>query len=266
MTKYTYRAQSVDDAIKAGLKDLNLTEDQVKIEVLEAGSSGLFGLFKKEAIVELTPLDDNYKKEAIEKEEIVEEKIEKVAEKFEQEEVVVTPVLEKEATEEEKVEKKEKKDKKDPIVKNKDSIVNYMTKIVHAMGFDSAVLTFKEEGNKNYTLKITNVENTSLLIGKRGNTLNSLQALANNYGKKFTKYYFRINIDCDDYRDNRKETLEELAINMAKKSKKLGKPIKLEPMTSFERKIIHNTLTEIKNVETESHGEEPYRYLVITAK
>ncbi|MBF0713837.1 protein jag [Gemella sp. GH3] len=264
MKVYTYKEKTVDLAIKKGLKELGLEESQVKIEVEEAGSNGILGLFKKEAIVKLTPLDIEYKEnQELNKEDnkdiLIEEKESKENIKNDLvENNISTP------TTEEKI--FSKKEKEDEIINNKEKIVDYMTKIVHSMGFDTANLKFIDEGNKNYTIKILGVENTSLLIGKRGNTLNSLQVLANNYGKKFSKKYFRINIDCDEYRDSRKETLEELALNMAKKSKKLGKPIELEPMTSFERKIIHNALSNIQNVETESKGKEPYRYLVITAK
>ena len=134
------------------------------------------------------------------------------------------------------------------------------------MGYADATVDFTEDGNRHFTLNIKTEENTSLIIGKRGVTLNSLQFLVNNYAKKFSSHFFRIEVDCDDYRESRKKTLEELALNLAKKSKKMGKPVELEPMTSVERKIIHNALTGIKNVETESRGEEPYRYLVITAK
>ena len=156
--------------------------------------------------------------------------------------------------------------REDYIVKNKDSIVNYLQNIVVAMGYPDATVDFIEDGNRHFTLNIKTEENTSLIIGKRGITLNSLQFLVNNYAKKFSSYYFRIEVDCDNYRENRKKTLEDLALNLAKKSKKIGKPVELEPMTSVERKIIHNALTGIKNVETESRGEEPHRYLVITAK
>lgn len=258
--EYIYKSEDVEKAIKLGLNDLNLEESEVKIEVLEAGSSGLFGLFKKEAVVRLTPLDENYKKDNILKEEI-EIKLEEKQEEIE--------IVDKENIEIEELEineKKEKRKKENAIVENKESIINYVLKIVHSMGFTSANIHFEDEGNRNYTLRITDVENSSLLIGKRGNTLNSLQVLTENYAKRFTKNYYRINIDCDEYRENRKETLEELAINMAKKSKKLGKPVELEPMTSSERKIIHNALKDIKNVETESVGVDPHRYLIITAK
>ena len=202
---------------------------------------------------------------------------EEVKEQKQEEKVVVkeekeTPVAEKttEVKEETVVEKEEVKEQRpkreDYIVKNQDKIVSYLQNIVIAMGYPDATVEFSEDGNRHFTLNIKTEENTSLIIGKRGSTLNSLQFLVNNYAKKFSSHFFRIEVDCDDYRESRKKTLEELALNLAKKSKKTGRPVELEPMTSVERKIIHNALTGIKNVETESRGDEPYRYLVITAK
>ena len=288
--EYYYVGVTVDEAIKKGLKDLALTEDAVKIEVIEGGSAGIFGLFKKEAKVKLVPLDEDYNKEdAVELAKVTEEVVEakKVAEKeqevevkkTEQEEVVEKVVeqdvhieetkstVEETVAEAEQNEESVKKAKReDYIVKNQDRIVNYLQNIVVAMGYPDATVDFRDDGNRHFTLNIKTEENTSLIIGKRGITLNSLQFLVNNYAKKFSSHYFRIEVDCDDYRENRKKTLEELALNLAKKSKKIGKPVELEPMTSIERKIIHNALTGIKNVETESRGEEPHRYLVITAK
>ena len=286
--EYYYVGVTVDEAIKKGLKDLALSEDAVKIEVIEGGSTGIFGLFKKEAKVKLIPLDEEYNKEEavvkvievekkeeqvvkVEKttEEIKEVKVEEITEQeahdekieiVEEETVVETEVTE---TAEETVKKAKREDY---IVKNQDRIVSYLQNIVIAMGYPDATVDFREDGNRHFTLNIKTEENTSLIIGKRGVTLNSLQFLVNNFAKKFSSHYFRIEVDCDDYRENRKKTLEDLALNLAKKSKKIGKPVELEPMTSIERKIIHNALTGIKNVETESRGEEPHRYLVITAK
>lgn len=281
--EFIYVAGTVDEAIKNGLIDLGLKEEDVKIEVLEGGSAGIFGLFKKEARVKLSPLDSEFKKEdkpKVEEKEVKEVKPEvkeEVKEQKQEEKVVVkeekeTPVVEKttEVQEETVVEKEEVKEQKpkreDYIVKNQDKIVSYLQNIVIAMGYPDATVEFSEDGNRHFTLNIKTEENTSLIIGKRGSTLNSLQFLVNNYAKKFSSHFFRIEVDCDDYRESRKKTLEELALNLAKKSKKTGRPVELEPMTSVERKIIHNALTGIKNVETESRGEEPYRYLVITAK
>ena len=274
--EYIYEASSVEEALQKGLKDLALSEDKVKIDVIEGGSAGIFGLFKKEAKVKLTPLDSEFIKE--EKQEKVKEvKVEEPVEEKQEEKIVEIETVKEEVEEvvvenEEAVEEKtqeviEKKEKReDYIVKNKDSIVSYLQNIVIAMGYADATVDFTENGNRHFTLNIKTEENTSLIIGKRGVTLNSLQFLVNNYAKKFSSHFFRIEVDCDDYRESRKKTLEELALNLAKKSKKIGKPVELEPMTSVERKIIHNALTGIKNVETESCGEEPYRYLVITAK
>ena len=284
--EFIYVAGTVDEAIKNGLTDLGLKEEDVKIEVLEGGSAGIFGLFKKEARVKLSPLDSEFKKEdkpKVEEKEVKEVKEvkpevkEEVKEQKQEEKVVVkeekeTPEVEKttEVQEETVVEKEEVKEQKpkreDYIVKNQDKIVSYLQNIVIAMGYPDATVEFSEDGNRHFTLNIKTEENTSLIIGKRGSTLNSLQFLVNNYAKKFSSHFFRIEVDCDDYRESRKKTLEELALNLAKKSKKTGRPVELEPMTSVERKIIHNALTGIKNVETESRGDEPYRYLVITAK
>ena len=281
--EFIYVAGTVDEAIKNGLADLGLKEEDVKIEVLEGGSAGIFGLFKKEARVKLSPLDSEFKKEdkpKVEEKEVREVKTEvkeEVKEQKQEEKVVVkeekeTPVAEKttEVKEETVVEKEEVKEQRpkreDYIVKNQDKIVSYLQNIVIAMGYPDATVEFSEDGNRHFTLNIKTEENTSLIIGKRGSTLNSLQFLVNNYAKKFSSHFFRIEVDCDDYRESRKKTLEELALNLAKKSKKTGRPVELEPMTSVERKIIHNALTGIKNVETESSGDEPYRYLVITAK
>ena len=261
--EYIYEASSVEKALQKGLKDLALSEDKVKIDVIEGGSAGIFGLFKKEAKVKLTPLDSEFIKDEkqeevkeVEVEELVEEKQEEKVVEIEtvKEEVVVENEEAVEEKTQEVIEKKEKRE--DYIVKN----------IVIAMGYPDATVDFTEDGNRHFTLNIKTEENTSLIIGKRGVTLNSLQFLVNNYAKKFSSHFFRIEVDCDDYRESRRKTLEELALNLAKKSKKIGKPVELEPMTSVERKIIHNALTGIKNVETESCGEEPYRYLVITAK
>ena len=281
--EFIYVAGTVDEAIKNGLADLGLKEEDVKIEVLEGGSAGIFGLFKKEARVKLSPLDSEFKKEdkpKVEEKEVREVKTEvkeEVKEQKQEEKVVVkeekeTPVAEKttEVKEETVVEKEEVEEQRpkreDYIVKNQDKIVSYLQNIVIAMGYPDATVEFSEDGNRHFTLNIKTEENTSLIIGKRGSTLNSLQFLVNNYAKKFSSHFFRIEVDCDDYRESRKKTLEELALNLAKKSKKTGRPVELEPMTSVERKIIHNALTGIKNVETESRGDEPYRYLVITAK
>ena len=207
--EFIYVAGTVDEAIKNGLADLGLKEEDVKIEVLEGGSAGIFGLFKKEARVKLSPLDSEFKKEdkpKVEEKEVKEVKTEvkeEVKEQKQEEKVVVkeekeTPVDEKttEVKEETVVEKEEVKEQRpkreDYIVKNQDKIVSYLQNIVIAMGYPDATVDFSEDGNRHFTLNIKTEENTSLIIGKRGSTLNSLQFLVNNYAKKFSSHFFRI--------------------------------------------------------------------------
>ena len=105
-----------------------------------------------------------------------------------------------------------------------------------------------------------------VLIGKRGQTLDSLQYLTNLAVNRSSENYTRVKIDTEDYRRRRKETLENLAKNMASKVKRTKKAVTLEAMNPYERRIIHSALQNDNNVTTHSEGEEPYRYVVITLK
>ena len=172
--EFIYVAGTVDEAIKNGLADLGLKEEDVKIEVLEGGSAGIFGLFKKEARVKLSPLDSEFKKEdkpKVEEKEVKEVKEvktevkEEVKEQKQEEKVIVkeekeAPVAEKttevkEAPVAEKEEVKEQRPKReDYIVKNQDKIVSYLQNIVIAMGYPDATVEFSEDGNRHFTLNI----------------------------------------------------------------------------------------------------------------
>ena len=105
-----------------------------------------------------------------------------------------------------------------------------------------------------------------ILIGKRGQTLDSLQYLANLAVNKNSEEYIKVKIDPEDYRKRRKETLENLAKNIAYKVKRTKRPVSLEPMNPFERRVIHSALQNDKFVTTHSEGEEPYRHVVVTLK
>lgn len=128
----------------------------------------------------------------------------------------------------------------------------------------------------NVTIKFNEVDNTldidlagpemGVLIGKRGQTLDSLQYLTNLAVNRSADSYTRVKIDTEDYRRRRKETLENLAKNMANKVKRTRKPVHLEAMNPYERRIIHSALQNNQYVTTHSEGEEPYRYVVITLK
>ena len=105
-----------------------------------------------------------------------------------------------------------------------------------------------------------------ILIGKRGQTLDSLQYLTNRVANKAQDGYVRVKLDTEDYRRRRKETLENLAKNIAYKVKRTKRPVSLEPMNPFERRVIHSALQNDRFVETHSEGDEPYRHVVVTLK
>ena len=107
-------------------------------------------------------------------------------------------------------------------------------------------------------------DNMGILIGKRGQTLDSLQYLTNRVANKSQDGYVRVKLDTEDYRKRRKQTLENLAKNIAYKVKRSRKPISLEPMNPYERRIIHSALQADDRVSTHSEGEEPYRRVVVT--
>lgn len=109
-------------------------------------------------------------------------------------------------------------------------------------------------------------DDMGILIGKRGQTLDSLQQLTNLAVNKKSDVYYRVKMDTEDYRKRRKETLENLAKNIAYKVKRTKHPVSLEPMNPFERRVIHSALQNDRYVTTHSEGEEPYRHVVVTLK
>ena len=129
------------------------------------------------------------------------------------------------------------------------------------MGEVTIVSSIDEEGALAIEM---NGENMGILIGKRGQTLDSLQYLTNRVANKSQDGYVRVKLDTEDYRKRRKQTLENLAKNIAYKVKRSRKPISLEPMNPYERRIIHSALQADDRVSTHSEGEEPYRRVVVT--
>lgn len=109
-------------------------------------------------------------------------------------------------------------------------------------------------------------EEMGVLIGKRGQTLDSLQYLTNLAVNKQTDHYVKIKLDTEDYRKRRKDTLENLAKNISYKVKRTKRPVALEPMNPYERRVIHSALQNDRFVSTHSEGEEPYRHVVVTLK
>ena len=146
-----------------------------------------------------------------------------------------------------------------------DSIKDFLNQVFDAMGMEVEILVTKEDDEKNINVELKG-KDMGVLIGKRGQTLDSLQYLTNLAVNKQSDSYVKIKLDTEDYRKRRRETLENLARNIAYKVKRSKRPVSLEPMNPFERRVIHSALQNDRYVTTHSEGEEPYRHVVVTLK
>lgn len=244
------RAKTIDDAITDALVQLGITSDQLDYEVIEKGSAGILGLGRKDAVIRA-------RKKIL----VPEKKEEPVVEKK-----VKAPV-------EKKTEHPETEDYK-PVTKasaNVDfsaletSVREFLTQVFAAMKLEVEIITKVDEDNKLIDVEFKGSE-MGVLIGKRGQTLDSLQYLTNLAVNKQSDSYIKVKLDTEDYRKRRKDTLENLARNVAYKVKRTKRPVSLEPMNPFERRVIHSALQNDRYVSTHSEGEEPYRHVVVTLK
>lgn len=142
---------------------------------------------------------------------------------------------------------------------------DFLKDVFEAMNMAVVVDVKYDEENKNVDIELSGDE-MGILIGKRGQTLDSLQYLVSLVVNKDSEEYIRVKVDTEDYRKRRKETLENLAKNIAYKVKRTKRSVSLEPMNPYERRIIHSALQNDKYVTTHSEGEEPFRRVVVTLK
>lgn len=145
----------------------------------------------------------------------------------------------------------------DPIEEAK----KFLNQVSEQMGAEVNI-EVKREGKQ--VLFVLKGEKIALLIGKRGQTLNSLQYLTQLVINRFSNQYLTVILDAEDYRNRRNETLIQLAHRLAQKAVKTGKDVALEPMPSYERKVIHTALSDNKRVKTSSDGSDPHRFIVIS--
>lgn len=151
---------------------------------------------------------------------------------------------------------------KDSVV---DRVKGFLSDVLSSMNIEATVKVEFDEVQRNMDIELAG-DDMGILIGKRGATLDSLQYLASLVANKGTEEYIRVKVDTENYRQRRKETLENLAKNMAFKVKRTKRPVSLEPMNPYERRVIHSALQNDKFVTTHSEGEEPYRHVVVTMK
>ena len=295
MNEITVSAKTLDDAITEASIQLGVASDQMEYDVIEKGSAGFLGIGSRQAVIRA-----RIKKtvtEEIKAEEIKPEEIKKEFKKeFRKDRKDFGGHKERKEYKEYKKDSKKdfkKEPKKEFVKENKTETVSAVTaaapvqeekkelhvavvteetqkicekflqEVLQAMGMGEVniVSSIDEEGALAIEM---NGENMGILIGKRGQTLDSLQYLTNRVANKSQDGYVRVKLDTEDYRKRRKQTLENLAKNIAYKVKRSRKPISLEPMNPYERRIIHSALQADDRVSTHSEGEEPYRRVVVT--
>lgn len=146
-----------------------------------------------------------------------------------------------------------------------DRVMDFLNQVFSAMNLEVKVEISLNEEEKELDVNLIG-DDMGILIGKRGQTLDSLQYLVSLVANKNREEYLRVKLDTENYRERRKETLETLAKNIAYKVKRTKHPVSLEPMNPYERRIIHSALQNDKYVLTRSEGEEPFRHIVIALK
>ena len=230
--------KTVEDAITEACRKLTVTSDHLEYEVIDKGNTGFLGFNSKPAIIK-----------ARAKVEIVED-----------EEVFVKPEVSLYASD-------EKKESVQPLSKDKleQEVTKFLLDVFKAMKNEVNVKAVYSEKDVLMDVELSGDE-MGVLIGKRGQTLDSLQYLVSLVVNKEAQNYIRVKVDTEDYRRRRKATLENLAKNLAYKVKRTKRPVSLEPMNPYERRIIHSALQNDRYVTTHSEGEEPYRRVVITLK
>ena len=266
-------AKTVDDAITEALIQLGVTSDRLEYEVIEKGSAGFLGIGMKQAVIEARRKPEP-KEEKVE-EPVVEEPVKAEPKKVE----AVQPqkaAAEKKTDEPQKAafEKAVEKEVKEEVKKETKlvevqpqtikAVEDFLKNTMKAMDME---VELKTEIDQDGALCVDmSGEHMGILIGKRGQTLDSLQYLANRVANKHQEGYVRVKLDTENYRARREETLRHLAKNIAHKVKRNRRPVALEPMNPYERRIIHSALQSDPYVMTHSEGEEPFRKVVITLK
>ena len=265
----TVSAKTLDDAITEALVQLGVTSDRLDYIVVEKGSEGFLGIGRKQAVIkarrkrEEKPVEETVEESKVETPVKEEVKPERKTEKKPAKEHSHT----KKNVREEKPEVKSEPKKEVELAKVEPQTIETCEKFIYdvmnAMGMDDVKVTsvVDEEGALSINMEGSNM---GILIGKRGQTLDSLQYLTNRVANKMQDGYVRVKLDTEDYRRRRKETLENLAKNIASKVKRTRKTVSLEPMNPYERRIIHSALQSDPAVSTHSEGEEPYRRVVVT--
>lgn len=251
--------KSVEDAFMNAIVELETTSDNIGYDVIDKGSNGILGFGSRPAKIKA------WVKSEVEEEKKAEE--EKAAEVKSTEAAAPAANSAKEdVTSDNSGEALSEPHKKMVVTCDVDKVIrDFLDNMFKAMDMDVNIdiKINEEEGCVNVEL---GGDEMGLLIGKRGQTLDSIQYLVSLVVNKENEKYMRVKVDTEDYRKRRKETLESLAKNIAYKVKRSKRPVSLEPMNPYERRIIHSALQNDKFVATRSEGEEPFRHVIVYLK
>ncbi|MEB3025362.1 MULTISPECIES: RNA-binding cell elongation regulator Jag/EloR [unclassified Parvimonas] len=230
--KVVKSAKTVDEAVKLALSELSAEISDVDVKVIEKPKSGFLGFGSKDALVEVSLKEEKEKsKEHVE--EVIDEVVEETCCK---EEVLV---------------------KSDDVKK----IEGFLKDLILEMGVDCEVTSDEDEEAVN--LYINKSDDFKTLIGKSGETLESIQYIVSIFSRRNTSLEKRIFLDINGYKKRKEEIIREMAMTFAKKAIKYKKVMRLRPMNAYERRIVHSTLYNMRGVFTMSEGEEPHRKVVI---
>ena len=256
-------AKTVEDAVLEAAMKLATTREHLDYEVIEKGSAGFLGFGAKPAVIKARALSD----EEIAKSEKQPEPVKEVVKQEVKKEVKKAEPVK--TVKEEKVEAVEEPVKtpvkKEAAAGKEISAEDFLKDVFKAMDMVVEIKVTENKEEKSLDIELAG-EDMGVLIGKRGQTLDSLQYLVSLVVNKYSDEYIRVKIDTENYRERRKETLENLARNIAYKVKRTRKTVSLEPMNPYERRVIHSALQNDRYVTTHSEGEEPYRRVVVTLK
>ena len=253
-----FTAKNVDDAITEACESLMVTSDRLEYEVVSAGSTGFLGINAKPAVIKARVKEET--KETSEVKEPVKEAAKEV--KKEVKETVKETVKAVEKQEEVKVDKTTSNINADECIKKANDFLN---DVFGAMNMEVNVNSKFNAADNVLDVELSGAE-MGVLIGKRGQTLDSLQYLISLVVNRDCDEYVHVKVDTENYRERRKATLENLAKNISYKVRKTRQSVALEPMNPYERRIIHSALQNDRYVTTHSEGDEPFRRVVVTLK
>ena len=245
-------AKNLSDAITEACQKLTVTSDRLYYEVIEEGSSGFLGIGYKPTVIKAAIKEEVEKEKATQEKEVKEKEAPVKSETTKENKTVETVKSEKTSS-----------PVSDGTLEKRAEV--FLKDVFQAMDMSVSVNVKYNAADQSMDIDLSG-DQMGILIGKRGQTLDSLQYLVSLVVNKDSADYIRVKVDTENYRERRKETLENLAKNMAYKVKRTKRPLSLEPMNPYERRIIHSALQNDKYVTTHSEGDEPFRRVVVTLK